>query len=109
MKFIVTGGAGFIGHNVVRILESQGHECFVIDNQTDYGFVPQDELRYLVRERRKQIRALPHNVDIRDYKKLDGFFASFGFKADAVIHLASFPRQKVVNQNPVMAALSQTS
>ena len=35
MKFLITGGAGFIGHNVVSILESQGHECFVVDNQTD--------------------------------------------------------------------------
>jgi nucleoside-diphosphate-sugar epimerase len=47
MKFIVTGGAGFIGHNVVQQLEALGHECFIIDNITNYGFVPKDELEYL--------------------------------------------------------------
>jgi len=39
MKFIVTGGAGFIGHNVVKQLEELGHECFVLDSVTNYGFV----------------------------------------------------------------------
>mgnify|MGYP003347117219 CR=1 FL=1 len=29
------------------------------------------------------------------------FFLSFSFNADAVIHLASFPRQKVVERNPI--------
>ena len=32
MKILVTGASGFIGHNVVRFLESQGHECFGIDS-----------------------------------------------------------------------------
>lgn len=109
MKFLVTGGAGFIGHNVIHQLEAQGHECFVIDNQTTYGFIPKDELKYLVRERRKHMRALPHAVDIRDYKKLEGFFTTFGFNADAVIHLASFPRQKVVLDNPILGSEVMTT
>jgi nucleoside-diphosphate-sugar epimerase len=40
MKYLITGGAGFIGHNVTRLLEAQGHEVYVIDTLTDYGFVP---------------------------------------------------------------------
>jgi len=57
MRAFITGSAGFIGHNVVRILEQQGVECFGIDNRTNYGFVPQDELDYLLRERFKRIRS----------------------------------------------------
>lgn len=101
MKFLVTGGAGFIGHNVVRQLESQGHECFILDNLTTYGFVPKEEMAYLAKERIKKIRANVHRVDLRDEKYVNDWFLNFSSNADAVIHLASFPRQKVVSQNPV--------
>ena len=101
MKFLVTGGAGFIGHNVVRQLEAQGHECFILDNITDYGFVNKEELEYLYSERRSRIRAVVHHIDLRDHTSVTNFFLNFSFGADAVIHLASFPRQKVVGANPV--------
>ena len=65
MKFIVTGGAGFIGHNVVRQLEALGHECFILDSVTNYGFVPKEELDYLKRERKHRIRANIHHLDLR--------------------------------------------
>jgi len=101
MKFIVTGGAGFIGHNVVRQLEASGHDCFVIDSITDYGFVPKDELDYLYNERRGRIKSSIHHIDLREYKQIEAFFLNFSVNVDAVIHLASFPRQKVVSANPV--------
>lgn len=101
MRFIITGGVGFIGHNVVRQLEAQGHDCFIMDSITDYGFVPKDELDYLNAERRNRIRSSSHCIDIRDQKMVANFFNSFATGVSAVIHLASFPRQKVVNGNPV--------
>jgi nucleoside-diphosphate-sugar epimerase len=104
MKFLVTGGAGFIGHNVIRELEALGHECYILDSVTDYGFVPSDELLYLARARRNRMRANTHHIDLRDIPKVGDFFLNFAFKADAVIHLASFPRQKVVSANPVWGA-----
>lgn len=99
MKIFVTGGAGFIGHNVVKLLEDLGHECLVADTLSDYGFVPQDELQYLFSERRKKFKAEIVHTDIRNRESLDEKFAVF--KPDSVIHLASFPRQKVVSANPV--------
>jgi len=102
MRAFITGSAGFIGHNVVRILEQQGVECFGIDNRTNYGFVPQDELDYLIRERFKKIRSIPLVADIRN---TDDIRSRIGiFNCDTVVHLASFPRQKVVGQNPVVAS-----
>ena len=32
MKFAVTGGAGFVGNNIVKLLVSKGHDVVVIDN-----------------------------------------------------------------------------
>lgn len=104
MKYIVTGGAGFIGHNVVRQLEALGHECVVVDCLTNYGFVPKLELEYLAAERKKRFTAQVHDIDLRDTKAVDVIFQKHSQGADAVIHLASFPRQKVVGQNPVWGA-----
>jgi nucleoside-diphosphate-sugar epimerase len=102
MRTFVTGAAGFIGHNVVRLLEQQGIECFGIDNRTTYGFVPQSELDYLLKERFKRIRSMPLVADIRNTDDIRSRISIFN--CDTVIHLASFPRQKVVGQNPVVAS-----
>ena len=66
MKILVTGGAGFIGHNVVRLLEAQGHDCFIIDNTTNYGFVPLDEIEYLFEQRTKKIKSVNASYLLRD-------------------------------------------
>lgn len=98
MNILVTGGAGFIGHNVVNFLEAQGHTCWIIDSGTNYGFVPKDEMAYLFAERKKKFKANVHHIDIRDAEKVNNMFVTF--HPDMVIHLASFPRQKVVSANP---------
>ena len=102
MKVLVTGGAGFIGHNVVRILEQQGHECIVIDTCSDYGFIPKEELTYLVDNRLKRINTQIRKIDIREDVFVDTIFKTY--RPDVVIHMASFPRQKVVEQNPILAS-----
>ena len=96
MKILVTGGLGFIGHNVIRVLESFRHECAIIDNKTDYGIIPKKELDYLMLERLCRIQT--RDIAIADISK--PFDDSIFEGVDVVIHLASFPRQKVVNQNP---------
>ena len=102
MKFLVTGGAGFIGHNVVRQLEQQGHECIIIDTCTDYGFIPKEELTYLVDNRLKRINTQIRKIDIRESTFMDTIFKFY--EPDVIIHMASFPRQKVVEQNPLLAS-----
>ena len=32
MKYVVTGGAGFVGNNIVKLLVDNGHEVIVVDN-----------------------------------------------------------------------------
>ena len=102
MKILVTGAAGFIGHNVVRFLEQDGHEIFGIDNRTNYGFIPEDELEYLFKERTRRMRTFPLVGDIRNGNDIRQRVGVFNIKT--IVHLASFPRQKVVEQNPVLAS-----
>jgi nucleoside-diphosphate-sugar epimerase len=75
----------------------------IIDNKTDYGIIPYDELNYILSERKKKIpdTVITHQIDI------ESNFVNFVFEQflpEIVIHLASFPRQKVVNSNPQQGA-----
>ena len=103
MKILVTGGLGFIGHNVVAQLEQQGHTCIVTDTQTTYGIVPKDELDYLITERKKKIKTdRIYGIDIADQDGIDWLIREHC--PSIVVHLASFPRQKVVNANPQLGS-----
>jgi len=98
MNILVTGGCGLIGHNVVSLLEQLGHSVAIIDNKTTYGLVPQDELDYLMGERVKKINSPIYSASIETAETVDYVMAKH--KPAIVIHMASFPRQKVVNVNP---------
>lgn len=99
MRILVTGGLGFIGHNVVAELCKRGHTVRVVDNQTDYGTIPHSELNFIIAERRKKIPAdvLIHQIDVESSAIK---FVFEQFRPDTIVHLASFPRQRVVNRNP---------
>jgi len=107
MKILVTGGLGFIGHKVVSVLESQGHDVVITDTRTTYGIIPQTELDYLINERRKKIKTdRIYTVDIADQAGMDWLIRTH--HPSIVIHLASFPRQKVVNANPQWGSRSMS-
>lgn len=103
MNILVTGGLGLIGHNVVTRLEKLGHNVIIIDTKTNYGIIPIAEMDYLMGERLKKIKkSLYYRYDICEKRNLEWLFASYKF--DTVIHLASFPRQKVVNADPIIGS-----
>jgi nucleoside-diphosphate-sugar epimerase len=98
-NILVTGGLGLIGHNVVKRLQDQGHIVSIMDTQTNYGIIPQDEIEYLMNERKKKIKLEGYyTYDISDAKSVQHVFNIE--QPEIVIHMASFPRQKVVNANP---------
>jgi len=103
MKILVTGGLGLIGHNVVSRLLAAGHTVISTDTRTNYGVIAQDELDYLITERlKKTTGAVLYPIDITQTANIDWLF--WKHKPDIVIHMASFPRQKVVNANPAHAS-----
>ena len=95
-KILVTGGLGFMGHNEIQLLEKSGHRVSILDNQTTYGVIPQSELDYLMLERLCKIQTRDITLASIEQPFDDGVFDG----VDTVIHLASFPRQKVVNAKP---------
>jgi nucleoside-diphosphate-sugar epimerase len=102
-KILVTGGLGLIGHNVVAELEALGHEVIITDTRTNYGIIPQEEIDYLIAERLKKIKTKEiYRIDIADQDGID--FLLRKFNPDTIIHMASFPRQKVVNANPQLGS-----
>lgn len=102
MKILVTGAAGLIGHNVMSMLEQQGHELKALDSFSDYsGSVPHSEMIYLANERIAKFKTPVSKVDILQTGPLDDTIR--GFRPETVIHLASYPRQKAVNANPYHA------
>jgi len=104
MNILVTGGLGLIGHNVVKRLQDQGHVVSIIDNKTNYGIIPEDEIEYLMRERLKKIgdKSFAYTKDISNREDVDRIFDIED--PEIVIHMASFPRQKVVNSNPALGS-----
>jgi len=104
MNILVTGGLGLIGHNVVKRLQDDGHIVSILDIKTDYGIIPHSEINYLMAERRKKIDAdsYIYERDICDADEVEHVFNIE--QPEIVIHMASFPRQKVVNANPALGS-----
>jgi nucleoside-diphosphate-sugar epimerase len=104
MNILVTGGLGLIGHNVVKRLQDMGHLVSIMDTKTNYGIIPQDEVDYLMAERKKKIAvdSYIYDRDIADASAVDHVFNVE--QPEIVIHMASFPRQKVVNANPALGS-----
>ncbi|MEA2715138.1 MAG: UDP-glucose 4-epimerase [Candidatus Parcubacteria bacterium] len=86
-KIIVTGGAGFIGSNLVDALIERGHEVHVIDN--------------LVGGKRGNVnrRAKLYVKDITDLKAIEPLFKG----AEYVFHLAALPRVQFSIEHPALA------
>ncbi len=86
-KCLVTGGAGFIGSNLVDALVKRGDEVTIIDNLST------GKKEYL------NPGAKFYELDIRDLEAIKPFFSG----VDYVFHLAAFPRVQPSIEDPVNA------
>jgi UDP-glucose 4-epimerase len=94
MKSLVTGGAGFIGSNLVNKLLELGHEVTVIDNESSDAH---DHPYW-------NAAADNHKLDVCDYEKTKKLYKGI----DYVFHLAAEARIQPTIENPVKATLVNT-
>jgi len=76
MKYVVTGGAGFIGSNIVKLLVEKGHKVIIIDNLHTGS---------LSRLKEIEDKITFYKIDIRNYEKLMEIIKD----ADGIFHQAA--------------------
>lgn len=85
-KYIVTGGAGFVGSHVADALVDEGHDVHIVDT--------------FITGRREHVNqsATLHEIDIRNLDALVPIFKG----ADGVFHLAAQPRMQLSIDEPLL-------
>jgi UDP-glucuronate 4-epimerase len=98
MKYLVTGAAGFIGHNACKVLLARGDEVVGLDNLNDYYDVQ------LKKDRLQQIKAMNNNgflsieMDLADRVGIEKLFKEHEF--DKVVNLAAQAGVRYSIENP---------
>jgi nucleoside-diphosphate-sugar epimerase len=102
MNFLITGGLGFIGSAVIEKLSNLGHSIVCVDNKDTYDIISSVELNKLIAWRTRNWDN--KNVTVINGDLLDREVCLRAFKSqpDIVIHLATYPRAKIVDQNPIL-------
>ena len=88
MKILITGGAGFIGSNIVDTLIELNHEVIVIDNESA---ICHEQFYY-------NDKAKNYKFDICDYDKIRPLFDGVEY----VFHLAAEARIQPSLLNPIL-------
>ena len=101
MKYLITGGLGFIGSKIIEKLSNDGHDIICVDNEDTYDILSRDELDRLVSWRKRNWTA--GSVQVINGDILDRLVClkAFSRNPDVVIHLATYPRAKIVDQDPI--------
>lgn len=98
MRYLVTGGAGFIGNHLMQRLLAEGHEVVCVDNLNDYYDPALKKARLeLLKDK---IRFYP--FDIADKDQLEKVFKEN--KIDKICHLAAQAGVRYSLENPFVYA-----
>ena len=108
-KILLTGGCGFIGHNLALYLKKRGYDVHIFDNLgvnnllsfADKDIINQKLYRSILNERIDLITQNEINLkigDARDYHFYSKVFSDIS--PDIVIHLAAVSHASVSNKDP---------
>ena len=88
MKVLVTGGAGFIGTNLIKRLLKDNHQVISFDNySTGFKKNMQNDCHYI-------------EVDISNSTHMDTYTNVYTSDVDVIFHMAALPRIKPSFENP---------
>ena len=102
MKFLITGGLGFIGTKVIEKLSQEGHKIVCVDNKDTYGIITPNELNKLIAWRTRNWNHKNVSIINGDLLDRDVCLKSFRGRPEIVIHMATYPRAKIVDEDPIL-------
>ncbi len=85
-KYLITGGAGFIGSHLADKLIEKGCQVAIIDNLSTG------------KKENLNPKAVFYHADICDFEKITPFFSGI----DGVFHLAAIPRVPISVEDPIL-------
>jgi nucleoside-diphosphate-sugar epimerase len=100
MRVLVTGAYGFIGSKIVEKLCAMGHDVTAMDNSETYGIISPEDLKKLYAYRQRNWGRVTHCKG--DVSRSLDVLRAFRPRPEYVIHLASYPRAKLVNADPMI-------
>lgn len=101
MKYLITGGLGFIGSKIIEKLSNEGHSVTCVDNKDTYNIISKVDLNKLIAWRTRNWNK--KNIIMINGDILDRMIClkAFSTHPDTVIHLATYPRAKIVDEDPI--------
>ena len=99
---IVTGSAGLIGAEAVRLFSAKGLKVVGIDNDMRRQFFGDEaSTDWSRRQLESTVPGYTHQaVDIRDRDRVEGLFADYGSDVTAVVHTAAQPSHDWAARDP---------
>lgn len=102
MKYLITGGAGFIGSATAKALMNRGDQVVLIDNFNDYydQNLKRDRIKIFLKGYEDNFKL--YEGDIRDSEFLEKVFSEE--KPNKVLHLAAMAGVRASLENPMLYA-----